>query len=75
MSIPIRQGIRPETLANAGVVYTGSPEPGSILIPYFDIGESASPSGVSVWRKSAQTDRNIPRLPAASPTFIFRPKP
>ena len=37
MSLPTRPGIRPETLAKAGVVYTDTPEPGSILIPYFDI--------------------------------------
>ena len=55
MSVPTRPGIRPETLAKAGVIYTDTPEPGSILIPYFDI-------------RGERTSHHRVRLPDWSPT-------
>jgi hypothetical protein len=38
MSVPSRPGISPQTLTKAAVEIVDEPEPGSIRIPYFDIG-------------------------------------
>lgn len=74
MSVPTRPGIRPETLDKAGVVYTDTPEPGSILIPYFDIEATPLP----FWRvrlaKERPDGQKYSQAPGSEPHIYFPPE-
>jgi hypothetical protein len=74
MPVPIRPGIRPETLAKAGVAYTDTPEPGSILIPYFDI----EAERLRFWRvrlaKERPDGQKYSQAPGSEPHIYFPPE-
>ena len=74
MPVPIRPGIRPETLAKAGVAYTDTPEPGSLLIPYFDI----EAERLRFWRvrlaKERPDGQKYSQAPGSEPHIYFPPE-
>ena len=74
MPVPTRPGICPDTLAKAGVVYTDEPEPGSILIPYWDIKGELLP----FWRvrlaKERPDGQKYSQDPGSEPHIYFPPE-
>src|SRR5260370_40435514 len=75
MSVPSRPGISPQTLTKAAVEIVDEPEPGSIRIPYLDIG--AERTSHCRWRlpKPKPNGQKYTQPPDSGYPVYFPPEP